>query len=185
MSSSTRLACACGQVEMVVTGEPFISTECHCDSCREAGERMESLPLARPMLEPNGGTRFVLYRKDRVDITRGRNLLRGYRLNESAPTRRVVATCCNSPVFLEFKGGHWLSLYSSLWPASEAPAPDIRTMTSDRAASVALDSAIPSGKWQTMGFYGKLLTAWIAMGFKVPRIEIEDEAVLQDQSTFS
>ncbi|MET0438709.1 MAG: DUF6151 family protein [Devosia sp.] len=177
MTQSTRLNCSCGQFEMVVTGEPFIATECHCNSCREAGERMAKLPLARPMLEDNGGTRFVLYRKDRVEITKGKELLRAHRLSGTAPTRRVVTTCCNSPVFLEFKGGHWLSVYSSMWPAGQAPLPSIRTMTSDRAADVVLDAAIPSGTWQTAGFYGKLLTAWIAMGFKVPTIEIKDEVV--------
>ena len=177
MTQSTRLNCSCGQFEMVVTGEPFIATECHCNSCREAGERMAKLPLARPMLEDNGGTRFVLYRKDRVEITRGKELLRAHRLSGTAPTRRVVTTCCNSPVFLEFKGGHWLSVYSRMWPAGQAPLPSIRTMTSDRAADVVLDGAIPSGAWQTAGFYGKLLTAWIAMGFKVPTIEIKDEVV--------
>jgi hypothetical protein len=31
---------------------------------------------------------------------------------------------------------------------------------------------------QTLGFYGKLLAAWIAMGFKVPTIKIGDEAVI-------
>lgn len=178
MPPSLRLACACGQFEMVLAGEPFISTECHCNSCREAGGRMEKLPLARPMLEPNGGTRFVLYRKDRVEISRSQHLLRGYRLSEEAPTRRVVATCCNSPVFLEFKGGHWLSLYSSLWPEGKAPTPDIRTMASDRTEGAALDGDIPSGKRHTMGFYGKLLTAWIAMGFRAPVIEIKEEAVI-------
>jgi hypothetical protein len=130
------------------------------------------------MLEENGGTRFVLYRKDRVEITKGRDLLRAYRLSTTAPTRRVVTTCCNSPLFLEFKGGHWLSLYSSLWPEGQAPRPSIRTMTSDRSADVVLDDSIPSGTWQTIGFYGKLLTAWIAMGFKVPAIDVQDETVI-------
>lgn len=178
MTSTTHLTCACGKLEMVVTGEPFITTECHCNSCRDAGERMAKLPLARPMMEENGGTRFVLYRKDRFEITRGKELLRGYRLSSTAPTRRVVAACCNSPLFLEFKGGHWLSLYSSLWPEGQAPKPEIRTVTSDRGADAVLDDLIPSGTWQTMGFYGKLLTAWIAMGFKVPNIEIKEEAVI-------
>lgn len=177
MTQFTRLNCSCGQFEMVVTGEPFIATECHCNSCREAGERMAKLPLARAMLEHNGGTRFVLYRKDRVEITKGKELLRAHRLSGTAPTRRVVTTCCNSPVFLEFKGGHWLSVYSSMWPAGQAPRPSIRTMTSDRTADVVLDAALPSGAWQTAGFYGKLLAAWIAMGFKVPTIEIKDEVV--------
>lgn len=178
MTQSSSLTCTCGQVELRLEGAPFIATECHCNSCRDAGGRLERLPLARPMLEPNGGTRFVLYRKDRVRITRGQDLLRGYRLTDSAPTRRVIATCCNSPVFLEFKSGHWLSLYSSLWPEGEAPAPDIRTMTGDREEGTVLDNAIPSGGRQTLGFYAKLLAAWIAMGFKVPAIEIKDEAVI-------
>lgn len=163
---------------MVLAGEPFIVTECHCNSCREAGGRLEKLPLARPMLEPNGGTRFVLYRKDRVEMTKGQTLLRGYRQTDKSPTRRVVATCCNSPVFLEFKGGHWLSLYSSLWPEGEAPAPEIRTMTGDRGPDTVLDERTPAGTWQTMGFYGKLLAAWIGMGFRVPAIAITDEAVI-------
>ncbi|WP_366933738.1 hypothetical protein [Devosia sp.] len=174
----TNLTCACGQCALTLTGAPFISTECHCNSCREAGGKLAALPLARPMLEPDGGTRFVLYRKDRVEIAKGHELLRGYRLSTTTPTRRVVATCCNSPVFLEFKGGHWLSLYSSLWPADTAPAPQIRTMVSDREAETQLEGAIPHGRMQTLGFYGKLLAAWIAMGFKVPTIKIGDEAVI-------
>lgn len=178
MTQSTRLTCSCERFEMVVTGEPFIATECHCNSCRDAGARMATLPLARPMLDENGGTRFALYRKDRVEITKGRNVLRAYRLSGTAPTRRVIATCCNSPLFLVFKGGHWLSVYSSLWPEGTAPLPSIRTMTSDRATGTVLDETIPSGRWQTVGFYGKLLTAWIAMGFRVPAIEIKDEAVI-------
>ena len=177
MAQSTHLSCSCGQVELVLTGAPFIATECHCNSCREAGGRLQSLPLARPMLEENGGTQFVLYRKDRVEISKGGDFLRGYRLSSTAPTRRVVTTCCNSPIFLEFKGGHWVSLYASLWPEGQAPQPDIRTMTSDRSPDTVLDDAIPSGRRQTLGFYGKLLTAWIAMGFKVPNIEIKDEVV--------
>lgn len=177
MSETTRLACACGQFHLEVTGAPFITTECHCNSCRAAAGRLAALPLARPMTEANSGTSFVLYRKDRVAFPHGTATLRGYRLADTAPTRRVVTTCCNSPVFLEFQGAHWLSLYASLWPEATRPPTRIRTMTGDRPAGAPLDAALPAGGLVTAGFYAKLLAAWIAMGFKTPKIAIGEERV--------
>lgn len=173
------LTCACGGVALELHGAPFFTTECHCDSCREAASRMAALKLSRDMVEDNGGTQFVLYRKDRAKIVRGQGDLVGYRLKTGAPTRRVVAGCCNSPVFLEFQGGHWLSLYASLWPAGQAPRPQIRTMTADRSAGAVPDQSIPHGKIQTFGFYGRLLAAWIAMGFRSPCVDVGREAILE------
>ena len=170
------VTCECAQVAIELNGAPFISTECHCNSCREAAARLEQLPLVRPMLEPHAGTQFVLYRKDRIEILRGRDLLEAFRLGPKAPTRRVISRCCKSPIFLEFQSGHWLSFYSSLWPEETQPKPQLRTMTSDRTDQVALDESIPAGALQTWRFYGKLLAAWIAMGFKSPRICIGEEA---------
>jgi len=172
LTQSTNLACACGKFHIEVIGSPFITTECHCDSCREAASR---LATSRPMAGENGGTPFVLYRKDRVRFPEGTGLLRGHRLSEKAPTRRVVTTCCNTPVFLEFSGAHWLSLYASLWPDATRPALQIRTMTSDLPAGTTLDDTLPSGGWPTAGFYAKLLGAWIAMGFKTPKVDLEEE----------
>jgi hypothetical protein len=172
---TTHLSCACGRFEMELEGDQFIATECHCNSCREAGERLGKLPLSRPMLESNGGTQFVLYRKDRVKFPRGQYLLGAFRLKPDSPTRRVVSTCCSTPLFLEFQGGHWLSIYSTLWPEGTAPRPELRTMTGDRPPGSALDESLPAGRVATLGFYGKLLGAWIAMGFKSPKIEISRE----------
>ena len=61
MTHVTQLACRCGCVRLEVDGDPIITAECHCDSCRSAALRLETLADARPLLEPNGGTRFVLY----------------------------------------------------------------------------------------------------------------------------
>lgn len=126
------------------------------------------------MTGANGGTPFVLYRKDRVRFPDGTSLLQGHRLSDSAPTRRVVTTCCQTPIFLEFSGAHWLSLYASLWPEQARPALQIRTMTSDLPPGTVLDATLPSGGWPTAGFYAKLLGAWIAMGFKTPKIAVEE-----------
>lgn len=175
MQDKTILACACGRFHIELTGAPFITTECHCNSCREAARRMAALPAAVPLPDGNGGTSFVLYRKDRVRFPDGTASLKAYRLDDKAPTRRVVTTCCQSPVFLEFQGGHWLSLYANLWPEQSRPAIAIRTMVSDLPEPHLLDETLPAGKATTAGFYWKLLAAWIAMGFKVPRIDIDEE----------
>lgn len=173
MTSQT-LACACGKTQLVVTGKPIITTECHCTLCREAGERLSSLPGAPDILLANGGTPFVLYRKDRVEITRGAEHLKALRRKPDAATRRVVATCCNTPAFLEFKGGHWMSIFHTLWPAGAMPAIEIRTMTGDTDPSV-LDDTIPAGQWQTTRFYARLLAAWVAMGFRSPDVAVAGE----------
>lgn len=172
MTHATEITCRCGQIQITVEKAPIISTECHCNSCRSAGERLRNLPGASPYLQSNGGTRFVLYRKDRVRFRRGAELLKDFHLTDKATTRRIIAGCCNTPVFLEFKGGHWLSLYSCLWSEGTLPALEIRTMTSDLPDDVMLSDDVPSGKRQTLQFYANLLGAWIAMGFRVPKIPI-------------
>lgn len=166
------LACRCGKVHLQVEKSPIIVSECHCTSCRTAGAKLQTLPDAQKLLEANGGTQFVLYRKDRVRFTKGAELLREFRLSPEAPTRRVVASCCNTAIFLEFEHGHWLSLYGHLWPKDAMPQLDLRTMVSDRADGSALSDDVPSGKRATAGFYARLLGAWIAMGFKSPKIAV-------------
>jgi hypothetical protein len=132
MTQHTELSCECGKVQLRVEREPILCAECHCTSCRTAAAQLEALPPAHPFVEPNGGTQFVLYRKDRIHFVAGTGRLKEHRVKTSSKTRRVVATCCNTPVFLELESGHWLSLYSRLWPESTRPRIELRTMISDR-----------------------------------------------------
>ena len=170
MTGITKLACTCGRVTLELRKAPIVSSECYCNSCRAAGARLQTLPAAAPILDANGGTRFVLYRKDRIRFPAGAELLKEFRLVPGAKTRRVVASCCNTPVFLEFENGHWLSLYGGLWPQDTLPPLELRTMTSDLPAGTLLDDAVPNGRRQSVSFFAKLLGAWIAMGFRSPRI---------------
>ena len=172
-----QLSCSCGQVQLQLEKSPILTAECHCTSCRTAAAQLQQLPAAAQVLEANGGTAFVLYRKDRVQFTRGFALLKEHRLTETSPTRRVVASCCNTPVFLEFERGHWLSIYSRLWPEAIRPAIELRTMTSDLADASALPNDVPNARHQSFGFMAKLLVAWIAMGFRVPKIEIGGQPI--------
>ncbi len=172
---NTELTCTCGEVRLRVEGKPILAAECHCNSCREAGARMGALPNAPTFLAKNGGTPFILCRKDRVAIEKGREHLGAFRLNPKTSTRRIVAKCCNTPVFLEFKGGHWMSVYSVVWPASTLPPMELRTMTSDLPDPTLLDETIPNKKHQSIAFFAKLLWAWAAMGFRAPDVDVTGE----------
>lgn len=167
--SVIELSCQCGAVALEVTGKHIVSAECYCNSCRKAGAHLESLPGAPVVLEANGATRFVLQRKDRIRCMRGAEHLGEYRLSPEAGTRRVVASCCNTPMFLEFLRGHWLSLYGHRYPADHLPPLEVRTMTSD-VDGLVLPDDVPNGRTQPASFMFKLLGAWISMGFRVPPI---------------
>lgn len=148
--------------------------ECLCDSCRAAAKRFERLKGGRNILTEYGATRFGMYRKDRVRFPNGQARLGEFRLTPDAGTRRVVATCCNTPVFTELNGGHWLSLYGHLWQDSEMPPVDFRTITGDLTDAGALPAdGVPNLKGHSMKFVVKLLGAWVAMGFKTPRVDVE------------
>lgn len=177
MTQHAQVSCSCGQVQLQLDKTPILAAECHCTSCRTAGRRLQQLSAAPQVIEDNGGTQFVLYRKDRVHFTRGLELLREHRLTPTSPTRRVVASCCHTPVFLEFQRGHWLSVYSLLWPDNQRPQIEMRTMVSDRTDAAALPNDVPNARHQTLGFMAKLLGAWVAMGFKVPKIQIAGEPI--------
>ncbi|GAB5428829.1 MAG: DUF6151 family protein [Devosia indica] len=173
--TTTTLRCACGQFHLELIGDPFSASECHCRSCRSAAQRLSILPPAFPIAAGNGGVPYALYRKDRISFPDGTANLAEFRLSDTAPTRRVLTTCCNTPVFLEFEGGHWVSFFTGLWPESRRPTPQIRTQTGDVPDGVTLDDSLPAGTTTTAGFYARLLGEWIAMGFKSPRITIEEK----------
>jgi hypothetical protein len=115
----------------------------------------------------DGGTPIVLYRKDRVQCKAGKEHLEEHRLKPDSPTRRIIATCCNSPMFLDFTKGHWLSVYRKRFPDG-APPTEMRIMTKDRRAGVVLSDDVPNYDKYPGSFMLKLMLAWVAMGFRRP-----------------
>ena len=176
--SVTKRACACGTVQLELDGAPIVVAQCHCTSCRIAGQRLAQLPGAPAGTGTTDGTDYVLWRKDRLRITSGHAALRHFRLGPERKTRRVFASCCNSPILVEFDGGHWASLYGTLWPPGTRPALDLHTMTGDRESAVPLDDGVPAGRWATTTFFATLLGAWIAMGFRAPALAAGTEEVV-------
>ena len=161
--------CRCGKVELEAVGRPILAGVCYCPSCQEAGRRFEQLASAPRVLDAAGGTDYVLYRKDRVQCAMGQEYLEEHRLKPDSATRRVVATCCNSPVFLDFTKGHWLTLYRNRFPAG-APPLEMRIMTKERRGGGALPDDLPNYESHSGKFLLKLIVAWIAMGLRRPEI---------------
>jgi hypothetical protein len=161
--------CQCGKVKFEAVGRPILTASCYCASCQEAGSRFEQLASAQSVLNPDGGTDYVLYRKDRVQCVTGQEYLEEHRLKLDSPTRRVIATCCNSAMFLDFTKGHWLTIYRNRFPA-DAPLPEMRLMTKDRRDGIKLADDLPNYDGHSGKFMLRLVAAWIAMGFRRPEI---------------
>jgi hypothetical protein len=161
--------CRCAKVELVAIGRPILAGTCYCTSCQEAGRRFEQLASAPPLLNPDRGTDVVLYRKDRVECTMGQEYLQEYRLRADSPTRRVVASCCNSALFLDFTRGHWLTMYRNRF-VTEAPPLEMRVMTRELPGGITLADDLPNYPGYSGRFMLRLISAWIAMGFRRPKI---------------
>jgi hypothetical protein len=104
----------------------------------------------------------VLFRKDCVEYTTGTPLLRGYKLRDESSTKRVVATCCDSPMFLEFEKGHWLSI-SRTALRGVLPPLEMCVHTKSKPPGSDLPNDIPNYPAYSAKFMVKLFAAWIAM----------------------
>jgi hypothetical protein len=154
--------CSCGSVEFETTGAPILGATCYCNDCQEAGRQFKQLRNAPRVLHPSGGTDFLLYRKDRVKCIKGAELLLDHKLKKESATRRVVATCCNSAIFLDFEKGHWFSVYRARF-VGDVPPLQMRVQTKFRPQIAGDPSEIPSYAGYPPKFMLKLVAAKIAM----------------------
>lgn len=162
-------SCQCGRVVLEATGAPILGAVCYCNSCQRGGRQLQEFPGAPAVVGPDGGTEYVLFRKDRVRLASGAELLEEHRLKPESPTRRVRATCCQSAMFLDFTKGHWLTIYRARFRQG-APPSEMRVMTKDRPAGVELPTDIPNYPAHAGKFMWRLLGARIAMGVRVPKL---------------
>ena len=157
--------CACGSVELQAAGTAILSADCYCDDCQAGGRQIEALPNAGPVLTPAGGSPYLLYRKDRVQCTAGGQLLQPHKLQETSPTNRVIATCCNSAMMLNFDDSkHWISMYRARFVTAIPPL-QMRVCTKFKPADVELANDLPNYPAFPLKFIGKLIAARIAMRF--------------------
>lgn len=154
--------CTCGSIEFLASGAPILTAACYCDDCQQGARQIEALPNASPVAGADGGTEYLLYRKDRVVCTRRNDLVRHYRLKVDSPTVRAIATCCNSALFLDFQKGHWLSLYRSRCVGTPPPL-QMCTQTKFARDRTAIRDDVLCYSTYPLKFIGKLIAARIAM----------------------
>ena len=164
-------SCHCGAFSLRAEGAPILSTVCYCRSCQAAAPALARAG-GESLLEVDAGTWCLLYRKDRVRWASEAGALREYRLTPTSATRRVVTSCCHTPMFMEFTRGHWLSLYTRRFPPEGRPPLQLRIMTRDAPLGTHFSDHVPSYPTQSFGFFVRLLWAWACMGFRAPTIDL-------------
>ena len=151
-------SCSCGQVQLEAVGAPILTASCHCDDCQKGSQQIEALPKAPPVRDPDGGSPYMVFRKDRVSCVSGTSLLKRYRLREGSPTSRIVAGCCNSAMYLDFEKGHWLNVYRPRFGDNALPL----QMHVQRKVTVG-KTDVPSYPGYPLKLMTKLIGAKIAM----------------------
>jgi hypothetical protein len=164
---ATRIArCSCGSVEIEAFGEPITSVVCYCDSCQEGSRRIEALTTAFSILGPDGGTSYIVYRKDRIKYSKGVELLKDYKIEEKSTTSRVVATCCSSAMVMRFDDArHWVPVYRTRFQG-DVPPLRWRICTQFKPEHATIPTDVPSSTMYPAGLMWKLLSSRIAMLLK-------------------
>ena len=143
-----------------------MSAVCYCADCQTGSRQIEELPGAGPVREPEGGTAYILYRKDRIACSKGATLLKSYKIKQGSNTNRVVASCCNSAMFMSFdKGPHWVSAYRARFQGNLPPL-QMRVCTKSKPSDAVLPDDIPSYPGYPLPLIAKLLMSRAAMLFR-------------------
>jgi hypothetical protein len=163
MTPHAILRCHCGQVTCRAEGRPIGTAVCYCDDCQAAAQQIEALPGAPPVMDPDGGTALTLFRANRFAVTSGAERLVAHRLRQGSKTRRMVAGCCNSAMFLAFDSGpHWVSAMRNRF-VGEGPPIEFRHMTRYRASSLPYPDAVRTHPKFPVRFLWRVLRDWAAM----------------------
>ncbi len=166
MRTTATVTCTCGQVTVNAVGAPIASVVCYCDDCQEGARQLQSLPNAVAVQDPDGGTGYLVYRKDRVTCLQGSALLSHHKIRGDSATNRVVASCCNSAMFLNFEDArHWVDLYRSRCHG-DVPPVQMRVGTKFKLQGITLPTDVPHYSRFAPSFLLKLLLARVAMLFQ-------------------
>jgi hypothetical protein len=74
-------------------------------------------------------------------------------------------------MFLDFTKGPWLSMFRNRFPTG-APPLEMRVWTNERPVGVELADDLPNCSGLSGKLMLKLIAAWIAMGFRSPKITL-------------
>jgi hypothetical protein len=156
------LRCECGAVECLGHGAPILTVVCYCDDCQTAARELEAMPDAPPVMDSDGGTALTLFRANRFAATQGAEKLVSHKLKPDSVTNRMVASCCNSAMYLAFdKGPHWVSTLCNRL-VGEVPPVKYRVMTKYRTSTLPYPDAAPTSKGFSLRFLGRMVRDAIA-----------------------
>jgi hypothetical protein len=163
LRTTATVNCVCGQVAVEAIGAPIASVICYCDDCQEGARQIRALPNAVSVEDPDGGTAYLAYRKDRLRCLKGASLLRPHKIRENSATNRVIATCCNSAMFMNFDDGkHWVDLYRSRCEGEVLPV-QMRICTKFKPDARSMPTDVPHFSRYPLALLAKLVLAKAAM----------------------
>lgn len=159
----TKFQCRCGKIQITAIGKPITSVVCYCDDCQNGGKLLNELSSENKVSDMQGGTPYVLFRKDKIIYDFDKNLLKGLKLKSSSPTNRNYSACCLTPMFINFDDNkHWIDFYA-LNALDVIPKPEMRICTKFKTGP--LNNELPNYKNFSLHFISKLIFAKFQMWF--------------------
>ncbi|MFM5950807.1 MAG: DUF6151 family protein [Novosphingobium sp.] len=163
MNMKTLLRCQCGAVECSGTCAPFLSAVCYCDDCQNAARQIEAIGKGPAISEPDGGTALCLIRDDQFTIEHGADLLKPHQLDPTSATCRMIASCCNSAIYLEFSDGRfWKSAMIGRILGTKPPI-EMRLCTKYRSSNLPWPDDAPRHAGFPLSAFARVGWQWLAM----------------------
>lgn len=163
MTDDTVLQCQCGSVECRGRGAPFLVAVCYCDHCQEAARQIEAAKAGPAVADPDGGTALCLIRDDLFTVTRGSDRLQSHKRDPASATSRMVASCCNSAMFLDFADGRFWKSAMVRRIAGNQPTIEMRLCTRYRDSALAWPDEVPRHARFPLSALGRIAHQWAAM----------------------
>jgi hypothetical protein len=163
-----RATCRCGEVELEANGPHVVHISCYCDDCQAAAAIIDAMSGGWSGVEDDGGTRNVLFRRDRLRFVRGMDELEEFRVREDSHTVRLVANCCNTA--MAQRHDHW-------WPhrgvktdrlVTPAPPLEMRVFTRHAPGTAAIPKDVPAARGIPLRLGIRLMLAVLALHGRPP-----------------
>jgi hypothetical protein len=155
--------CRCGAVAVAAFGRPIVASACYCTDCQAAARQIATRVDAPNVADPDGGTEYLLFRKDRFSCTEGAVHLQALRLKDNSATRRMIAGCCGSAMYMAFDDfRHWVSAYRLRF-VGDVPPVQMRICAKFRTSDETQDPTIPSYAGYSPRMMVRLMGSMLAM----------------------
>ena len=122
--------------------------------------------MGRPSASADGGTEFMVFRRDRIACTRGAECLEAMKLTAATKTRRMIARCCATPMYVGFDDKRpWVSAFRASFGAGAPPVQMGRICTRFRRAEDKAEDDLPEHEGYPAAMILRVLAVWPRMLF--------------------